>query len=320
MAHSLTPQIIGLDWGTSSLRAYLIADGGAVIECRSCPWGIQHVPDGDFAKALSDTISAWQTAHAGLPIIASGMIGSRGGWREVPYTPCPVDPSTLAAGLLSVASINGLVHLVPGVIQPGSLPDVMRGEETQILGALAEELKLASLSLVVLPGTHCKWVFVRNGLIQSFSTHMTGELFAILREYSILGRPAREATPQKSDEAFLLGIRVARDAAAGGLSGRLFSARSLFLTGELPAGHTIEYLSGLLIGEEIRSALAAHTPASLPPILLIGDRDLCSRYQMGLAEFGLPRVRVLENTAPRGLWMIAQAHGLVQSTTNSQPD
>jgi len=318
MAHTLTPQIIGLDWGTSSLRAYLIAEGGAVIESLSCPWGIQQVPGGDFAKALSGTISAWQTAHAGLPIIASGMIGSRGGWREVPYIPCPVDPSTLAAGLLSVASSNGLVHLVPGVIQPGSLPDVMRGEETQILGALAGGVTLASVSLVVLPGTHSKWVFVRNGLIQSFSTHMTGELFALLREHSILGRPAREASPRKSDEAFLLGIRVARDAAAGGLSGRLFSARSLFLTGELPARHSLEYLSGLLIGEEIRSALAAQAPAPLPPILLIGDRDLCLRYQTGFAEFGLPPVRVLEDTAARGLWMIAQAHGLVQSPTHAQ--
>ena len=318
MVHSLTPQIIGLDWGTSSLRAYLIADGGTVLECRSRPWGIQHVPDGDFAKALSDTIGDWQATPAGLPIIASGMIGSREGWREVPYTPCPADPSTLAAGLLTVEAGNGCVHLVPGVIQEGTFPNVMRGEETQILGALAGDPQLAGLSLVVLPGTHCKWVFVRNGLIASFSTHMTGELFAILREHSILGRPAREATPQKSDMAFLLGLRAARDAAAEGLSARLFSARSLFLTGELPAEHTLEYLSGLLIGEEIRSALATSHPASLPPIVLIGERGLCSRYQTSLAEFGLQGVRVLEDTAPLGLWRIAQAHGLVQSAPNPQ--
>ncbi len=317
MTLSLIPQIIGLDWGTTSLRAYLIADGGTVVECSSRPWGIQNVPDGNFAKALSDTIGDWRIRHASLPIIASGMIGSRGGWREVPYAPCPADPSTLAAGLLTVELMDGCVHLVPGVIHRGEFPNVMRGEETQILGALAGDPILASLSLVVLPGTHSKWVLICNGLIESFLTHMTGELFAILREHSILGRPVRETLPEKSDDAFLRGLHAAKSSAAEGLSTRLFSARSLFLTGELLAEHTLEYLSGLLIGEEIRSALVTHDPASLPPIVLIGDRDLCSRYQTSFAKFGLHRVRVLEDTAPRGLWMIAQAHGLVSSTTHS---
>ncbi|MCE9518120.1 MAG: 2-dehydro-3-deoxygalactonokinase [Verrucomicrobia bacterium] len=311
MAHSLAPQIIGLDWGTSTLRAYLLADGGAIVESAARPWGIQHVPDGNFAKMLSDTIGGWQIRHAGLPIIASGMIGSRGGWREVPYASCPVDPATLAAGLLTVESINGCVHLVPGVIQRGTIPNVMRGEETQILGALAREPQLADHSLAVLPGTHSKWVLVRNGLIESFSTHMTGELFAILREHSILGRPARETSLQKSDEVFLRGLSAARDAKDEGISARLFSTRSLFLTGELPAEHTLEYLSGLLIGEEIRSALATQDTASLPPIVLIGDGALCSRYQMCLTEFGARQVRLLEDTAPHGLWLIARAHGLV---------
>ncbi len=319
MAHSLTPRIIGLDWGTSSLRAYLIAESGVVVECRSCQWGIRHVPNGDFDKVLSETIGDWQATRPNLPIIASGMIGSRGGWREVPYVACPADPATLAAGLLTVESTNGCVHIVPGLIQHGTFPNVMRGEETQILGALAGHSQLASFSLAILPGTHSKWVFVRDGIIESFSTHMTGELYAILREHSILGQPAREATPQKSDEAFLRGINALRGATAESLSSRLFSTRSLFLTGELPAEHTLEYLSGLLIGEEIRSALAAHDMASLPPIVLIGDRDLCERYQTSLAEFGLHRVRVLEDSAPRGLWMIAQAHGLVSNAPDSQP-
>lgn len=315
MSLSHPPQIIGLDWGTTSLRAYLITDGGEVAECRARPWGIQQVPDGNFAKTLSDTIGDWQERPGNLPIIASGMIGSRGGWREVPYVSCPADPTTLAAGLLSMESINGCVHLVPGVIQRGTLPNMMRGEETQILGALVGDAPLTDLTLVVLPGTHCKWALVRDGLIESFSTHMTGELFAILREHSILGRPARETTPVKSDEAFLRGLHTSRNAATEGLSSRLFSARSLFLTGELPAEHTPDYLSGLLIGEEIRSALVMHDAASLPPIVLIGDRDLCLRYQTALAEFGLRRVQVLEDTAPRGLWMIAQAHGLIPSLT-----
>lgn len=311
MAHSHTPQIIGLDWGTSSLRAYLMADGGAIVESASRSWGIQHLPDGDFSRALADTISEWQAQYADLPIIASGMIGSRGGWREVPYAPCPADPKSLADGLITVESNNGNVHLVPGVIQRGAFPNVMRGEETQILGALAENPQLAGRSLVVLPGTHSKWVHIRKGLIESFTTHLTGELFAILREHSILGRPIRETTPEKSDEIFLRGLSTAKDADAEGISSRLFSTRSLFLTGELLAEHALEYLSGLLIGEEIRSAMTTMDTASLPPIFLIGDRALCLRYQMSLAEFGVHHVPVLEDTAPHGLWLIARAHGLV---------
>lgn len=312
MAHPSAAQIIGLDWGTSSLRAYLISDSGAVLDRRQRPWGIQGVPGGDFARALMDTVKDWPPD---LPIIASGMIGSRGGWREVPYAPCPADPSTLAAGLLTVESSPWSVHLVPGVIQHGAISNVMRGEETQILGALTGDPQVASHSLVVLPGTHCKWVLVRNGIIESFSTHMTGELFAILREHSLLGRPALEVMPQKSDEAFLKGVHAAKDAAAEAISARLFSVRSLFLTGELAAEQTLEYLSGLLIGEEIRSALVMHDATSLPPIVLIGDPGLCLRYQTSFAAFGLQGVRILGDSAPQGLWAIAKAHGLIPSAT-----
>lgn len=285
-----------------------MADDGTVIESRSKPWGIQHVPDGDFASALAATIADWPQ---GLPLIASGMIGSRGGWSEVAYVPCPADPSTLAAGLLRVESSSGTIHLVPGVIQQGPLPNVMRGEETQILGALAAHPHLAKHSLVVLPGTHCKWVMVRNGLIESFTTHMTGELFAILRDHSILGRPARDVAPQPNSEIFIRGLHAAKLPAAEGISSQLFSVRSLFLTGQLPAEHSLDYLSGLLIGEEIRSALATCDPASLPPVILIGDSSLTARYQLSLAQFALPPSLILEDTAALGLWLVARAHNLV---------
>jgi len=308
MDSNFTPQLIGLDWGTSSLRAYLISDGGTVIESRSKPWGIQHVPNGDFASALGAIIADWPQ---GLPLIAAGMIGSRGGWREVDYVLCPADLADLAAGLRRVESAHGTLHLVPGVIHQGTLPDVMRGEETQILGALADHPQLARLSLIVLPGTHSKWVRVRNGLIESFTTHMTGELYGSLREYSILGRPTRDIAPQPSDEVFIRGLQTAKLAAAEGLSARLFSARSLFLTGQLPAEHTLEYLSGLLIGEEIRSVLASCDPASLPPVVLIGDSALTARYQLSLAQFSLSRSLILGDTAPIGLWLIARAYQLV---------
>ena len=310
---SLPPQLIGVDWGTSSLRAYLMGDDGVVIDTRSDSWGIRNIPDRDFSKALSDSIGDWFPVCNELPIIASGMIGSRGGWREIPYSSCPADPQTLAAGLLTVEFGLGEIHIVPGVLQQEPMPDVMRGEETQILGALAKHPHLAESSLFVLPGTHCKWVLVRNGLIESFSTHITGELFAALKNHSILGQPALEAKPEKCDEAFLRGIRTAKNSACEAVSSRLFSVRSLFLTGAIKAEHTLEYLSGLLIGEEIRSALSSFDDTSLPTIMLIGDAALCSRYETSLAEFNYHQVHILQDTAARGLWEIAKAQGLVQS-------
>lgn len=308
MNHNNTPKLIGLDWGTSSLRAYLMAAGGIVIESRSEPWGIQNISDGNYAGALADITAGWPE---GLPMIASGMIGSRGGWREVPYISCSADLASLAAGLLPVETPSGTVHLVPGVLQQGSLPDVMRGEETQILGALADHPELAKLSLAVLPGTHSKWVRLRKGLIDSFTTHMTGELFSSIRDHTILGSPARDVVQQSSEEIFIRGIDTARLAGAEGLSARLFSARSLYLTGQLPAEHTLEYLSGLLIGEEIRSALATCDPASFPPITLIGNSALSARYQLALEQFSLPRSLIIDDSAHIGLWLIACIHKLV---------
>lgn len=308
MNQNNTPKLIGLDWGTSSLRAYLMAVGGTVIESRSEPWGIQHIVDGDYASALANITAGWPQ---GIPMIASGMIGSRGGWREVPYVSCSADLSNLAEGLLRIDLPNGAIHLVPGVLQQGPLPDVMRGEETQILGALADHPELAKFSLAVLPGTHSKWVKIRNGLIENFTTHMTGELFSSIRDHTILGRPARDVVQQSSEEIFIRGLHTARLAGAEGISARLFSARSLFLTGQLPAEHTLEYLSGLLIGEEIRSALAACDPASLPPIILIGNSALTERYQLSLEQFSLPRSFIIDNSAHIGLWLIACIHKLV---------
>ena len=131
--------MIGLDWGTTSLRAYRIGTGGAVLEQRSAAAGILQVPEGDFAGTLKASVGDWLEREPDLPVLAAGMIGSRQGWREVPYAPCPAGLDELAHGLAPVTGVGGrLVHLVPGVARaadPTGFPDVMRGEETQILGA-----------------------------------------------------------------------------------------------------------------------------------------------------------------------------------------
>jgi 2-dehydro-3-deoxygalactonokinase len=313
MSPPRTPALIGLDWGTSSLRAHLIAADGGVLETRRQPWGILHLPEGGFPAAYRGMVGDWRDRWPALPALAAGMIGSRQGWHEVAYVPCPADTAAIAAGLESIDVDGGRLAIVPGVVQRGHLPDVLRGEETQILGALALDPALAADSLLVLPGTHSKWVTVRAGRLERFSTHMTGELFAVLRDHSILGRPARESigAGNDCDEAFLRGLRTARESGAAGVAGRLFSTRSLFLVGDLPAEATLHYLSGLLVGEEIRGGLAARNNAAPRRLAVIGDPGLCARYRLAFTEFAIDSPSVIDDTAAAGLWRIAVAAGLV---------
>lgn len=323
MATASRPAVIGLDWGTSSLRGYLMADDGSVLAAAAQPWGIRHLPAGGWAAALTGIAGEWRSREPAVPVVAAGMVGSRQGWREAPYVECPADAAAIAGGLVAFASEAGLIHLVPGVIQRGPLPNVLRGEETQIFGAVARESALAADSLIVLPGTHSKWVRVCVGRIKNFDTYMTGELFAVLREHSLLGAPARDAAAGVVDDktkraAFARGLAVARESGPAGVAGRLFTARSLYLTGELPPATTVDYLSGLLVGEEIRSALAACGGGTLPPIVLVGDDDLCTRYREALVAFGIDGARVCGDSAAVGLWQIAKMSGLLSARTGNR--
>ncbi|TWI49313.1 2-dehydro-3-deoxygalactonokinase [Pseudomonas duriflava] len=320
MNETATPRLIGLDWGTSSLRAYLLGENGEVLDTRSKPWGILHTPDGDFSQAFRELVGDWREQWPSVPAVAAGMIGSRQGWREVSYVECPADVESLAKGLLTFDSGCGELSLIPGVMQRGALPNVLRGEETQIFGALDLEPALAEHALLVLPGTHSKWATIRNHRIDHFSTYMTGELFAVLREHSILGQPAREEGSEPSAEAFQRGLINARDSGAEGVIGRLFTTRSLFLAGDLPARHSLDYLSGLLIGEELRSVVANLNGSACPPLVLIGDPALCRRYQDALAFFDITDVRLLEQATRTGLWRIALAAGLVAAESPSSED
>jgi 2-dehydro-3-deoxygalactonokinase len=164
--------------------------------------------------------------------------------------------------------------------------------------------------MVILPGTHSKWVSVHESRIMDFATYMTGELFAVLRDHSILGRPAkavqREAGASEIDwSAFERGASTVRDSAEG-LSALLFSTRTLVLAGLMEPAHSLDYLSGLLIGEEFRVA----RPETQRPLTVIGDPALCARYQRAAALFGLSTPRLIENPCATGLWRIATMAGL----------
>src|SRR5215203_3396657 len=183
MSYRSAPRLVALDWGTTSLRAYLIGDGGVVLERRAEPLGILRVPERDF-RAAFDTATAQWRQYPALPAIASGMIGSAQGWVEAPYTSLPADADSVARSLATVPDVG--LRIVPGLAQRDGAPDVMRGEETQLFGAMRESSVLGDGGVAVLPGTHAKWARVAGDRIVGFTTYMTGELFAVLAQHSIL--------------------------------------------------------------------------------------------------------------------------------------
>ena len=180
------PALIGIDWGTSSLRAFLISGEGEILDRLSSPEGIMHVSGGDFEAVFGRLVGHWLSGKA-LPILASGMITSRNGWVETQYEHLPLNADDLAKALVTHKTSGGVeLRFVTGVAtEDESGPDVMRGEETQIIGA---SLLGMSDGLFVMPGTHSKWIRVSHGCIEDYSTYMTGEVFAALKEHTILGK------------------------------------------------------------------------------------------------------------------------------------
>ncbi|QBX42740.1 2-dehydro-3-deoxygalactonokinase [Pseudomonas fluorescens] len=323
-------QLIALDWGTTSLRAYKLAAGGVVLEQRALSSGIMQLPKtprvihGDecadgFELAFEEACGDWLDAQPDLPVIACGMVGSAQGWREAAYCETPANVANLGNSLQTLVSLRGTrVHIVPGVIQRSRLPNVMRGEETQVLGVLQNLPAEAGGDLLIgLPGSHSKWVEVVEGRITHFDTFMTGEVFAVLSEHSILGRTQQQGAAFDG-LAFDRGVQVALSADGElGVLSTLFSARTLGLTGELAPTAQADYLSGLMIGHELVALAAAQrhrrNSAHLPSIILIGNAQLCARYGRALDACGFARVTLAEQATERGLWQLALAAGLLDS-------
>ncbi len=303
--------LIAVDWGTTSARAYRVDASGTIQETRQVPLGIQQVRDGTFAAALGALLGDW--TREAVPRLACGMIGSRQGWVEAPYVECPATLDALASRM--VRTPEDALTIVPGIEcrDAQGVPDVMRGEETQIVGALTHD---GAPALFVLPGTHSKWAIVRAGRIESFSTCMTGELFAVLTEHSILGRMvAREEQPFAA-EAFGRGTRSAFNGGngQGSLLHDLFGARTLALFGELAPGEVADYLSGLLIGNEIAAGRqwAMKCGVDVERVTLVGAPALCGRYSAALAEAGIAASAGPADAAALGLWRIARHAGLLR--------
>ncbi len=293
--------MIGIDWGTTSLRAYRLDEAGAVLDRRESAQGILSVPEGGFAAVLDAQIRPWLDAGEST-VLLCGMIGSRQGWQEVPYLACPAGPAEIAAAMAPL-SFPGARRclLVPGLSArgPEGVPDVMRGEETKLVGLL-DELGGGAATLC-LPGTHSKWARLEGGRIAGFATRMTGETRAVLLGHSILGRLSAPA-PEPSDEAFRRGVRRSRD--RGGLLHHLFGTRALGLMGELAATETDDYLSGLLIGHEVRAAVEDGVAGAA--VHLAGSDTLCRLYALAFAEYGVAHRLHDPDIAARGLSLLGR--------------
>jgi 2-dehydro-3-deoxygalactonokinase len=301
MAISATHAFIGVDWGTSSFRAALIAPDGEILDELALPKGISQFKPGEFAPFLI-AACAGMTKAGGQCFVLSGMIGSREGMLETPYYPCPVTPADIARGVQW--AVKDRVAITPGVRHENF--DVMRGEEIQVFGAAA--VLGVRNAYIVLPGTHSKWVHLQDGVIMGFNTFMTGEFFSLLSKQSVLAKsmPAAaqghtqappEATPGPysgsaplQPDAFLRGIDTACQGET--LLSTAFSVRVKSLMGELGPEQAASYLSGLVIGEEL-VAMQVQPGAQL---VVVGSQALTQRYRIALEHLGA-QVRTLGNQA-----------------------
>lgn len=298
------PALIGIDWGTTSLRAFLIDACGDVLDSFSSKEGIMHVPEKNF-DAVFDRLVESLNINSKLPIIASGMITSRNGWVETPYVSMPTGPKNLAQSLAAHQTQNGsTIHFVTGATtEDNGGPDVMRGEETQIIGSAALGM---SDGIFVMPGTHSKWVQVADGQIQDFSTYMTGEVFSTLKDHTILGT-LMEASEFDID-AFESGVIRAQSPCAN-LLHDLFHVRTLPLMGKIHGKQAGDYLSGLLIGTELSSAMK--DLGTIDEVFVVGRDDLSDRYEVALRASKIRCRRAPDDIAAKGHFLIAQAAGLV---------
>ncbi len=265
-----TDGFIAVDWGTTNRRAYRIDASGKCADEFEDSEGVLSVPEGGFPDAIAEI----RQKLGDQPLLLAGMIGSNRGWKEAPYVPCPATLDDLVRGLVHPGEREAIV---PGVSYQGDgRADVMRGEEVQLLGAAAADL-IDRTALVCHPGTHNKWALVRRGEIETFRTVMTGELFSLLKEHSILTDML--SSEVAVDDAFRNGVRQGLNDAA--LPAEIFAVRARVLLGLAKKDAAASYTSGLLIGTDVRIGLSQPTAAQ---VVVMGRPELTRLYAAAIAE------------------------------------
>jgi 2-dehydro-3-deoxygalactonokinase len=276
------PALLACDWGTTNLRAWTLDEGGRIVAHKEFPLGVSKLRPGEAAARFQDEVQPGLGA-VGLPAILCGMVGSNLGWTTAPYADCPAGLADLARSLVAVEAHAAWVRIVPGLRCEGiaGAPDVIRGEETQLLGWVAQDPARASGRHVVChPGTHAKWAIIEDGRVVRFVTAMTGELYAVLSRHSVLKSDA----PADDDAAFHEGLAAAGEGDA--LAARLFTTRARVVGGDRAAESTPSYLSGLLIGAEVAAMPKLLGLSPQTPIALLGDTGLCDLYAKALRRRG----------------------------------
>ncbi len=291
MPHHRTDNIIGINWGSSNLRAYLIAADGRLLDTHEEPAGVATLSRDGMVIAADSIRARWPNAtHA----YAAGMIGSNVGWVDAGYVDCPAGAETVAQQLVSTRIGSLELRVVPGMacVRPvDDAPDVMRGEETELLGLLSAGA-VDPDAIVALPGTHTKWIQLRAGRVESFMTAMSGELFDRLAGGGLLASVLEG--PGHVGPTFLEGVRVGAKGALG-LGALLFGVRARVIRGMLPRADSSSYLRGVLVGAEIKDATALF-PAlgegdvwagQRPALPVIGSGPVTVMYQAALNELGV---------------------------------
>ncbi len=287
---SSSAALVAVDWGTTNRRGYLLDGNGAILDARKDDLGLVNVKDGRFQEAFEILTAPWVETHGAMPAMLSGMVGATKGWTEAAYCPLPAGLDELAGSLERVPS-DDQIWIVPGVSTRDQIgvADVIRGEEIQAIAAGGQE----DSSLIVVPGTHSKWVHMREGSIVGFTTFMTGDLFEAILNHTVISQ-LRVKESIGDQKAFALGVDVGYSH-NGELTHVLFGARTRVLFEELAPESVSDYLSGLLIGAEIAGALTAHGP-DVPCVKLIGSEHLRELYRLALESRGL-KVSVVKTCA-----------------------
>ena len=294
-------RFIVADWGTTRFRGYLV-EGETILDRVSSDEGVSALKSGEHRGVFLRQCGRWLEAEPDAPVLLVGMVGSREGWVVAPYATCPADAAEIARSMIPVDLGGGRqAHIVPGLTcepAPGAA-DVMRGEETLVLGAGVAD------GVVCLPGTHPKWIEMRGGEIARFATYMTGEMYALLREHSMIGRPATEPGDPAGFERGLEAARRNEGDQRVGLLHLLFAARAAVVSGRMDPSLLGPYLSGLLTGDEIAGALAQFPGTSLVTIVAASPRaDL---YVDALGRRGITtKVRAPQEALIAGLARIVQ--------------
>ncbi len=298
-------KFIAVDWGSSSFRAWLLDEQGRVTDSVSNERGVfSHSPEESLEQTFEQACGQWLEQDPDLPVLMAGMVGSRSGWKEADYLPCPVQAHSFQGRLCRLSTSKGIqLDIIPGLSceSPSGSADVMRGEEVQALGALT--LIGEQKALLCLPGTHSKWLRAEGGQIQQFSTFFTGEMFALLKQQSSIGALMNDDSLEH--EAFQRGLEYS--AQDGGFLHHVFAARAQALTDTWPGGSLNSFLSGICIGHEVREALEMYSGDS--DVYVIGNESLQTLYALALQHFGLNAHNIDPSEAViEGLKLIAKRH------------